>query len=79
MVKSPPQSSAEMATPLTRREREISELVAEGLSNKNIAERLVISTRTAETHVQNVLLKLGFTSRTQIVRLFAAQEPTSGN
>lgn len=50
--------------PLTSREREICELVAEGLSNKEIAARLVISPRTAESHVQNVMGKLGFTRRT---------------
>jgi predicted ATPase/DNA-binding CsgD family transcriptional regulator len=51
---------------LTRREREIAELVAQGLSNKDVAARLVISQRTAETHVENVLTKLGFSSRAQI-------------
>ncbi|MFE3239089.1 response regulator transcription factor, partial [Kitasatospora indigofera] len=49
-------------------------LVAEGLPNKEIAGRLVISPRTVETHVQNILTKFGFTSRAQIVRLFATQE-----
>lgn len=51
---------------LTRREREIAELVADGLSNREIAARLVIAQRTAETHVENILAKLGFTSRAQI-------------
>ena len=54
------------AVRLTPREEEISLLVAEGLSNKAIAERLVISQRTAEGHVENVLNKLGFRSRSQI-------------
>ncbi|WP_214415499.1 ATP-binding protein [Sphaerisporangium fuscum] len=54
------------ATPLTRREREVAALVAEGLTNKEIAERLVISRRTAEGHVEHIMNKLGFTSRTQI-------------
>jgi non-specific serine/threonine protein kinase len=53
-------------SPLTRREQEIAELVAAGLSNKDIAARLVIATRTAEGHVERILVKLGFTSRTQI-------------
>ncbi|GAA3152806.1 ATP-binding protein [Nonomuraea roseoviolacea] len=52
--------------PLTRREREIAELVAQGLSNKEIATALVIATRTAEGHVEHILAKLGFTSRVQI-------------
>ncbi|WP_236796907.1 LuxR C-terminal-related transcriptional regulator [Amycolatopsis sp. GM8] len=56
---------------LTPREREISELVAEGLSNREIAARLVIAQRTAETHVENILAKLGFTSRAQIAAWLA--------
>ncbi|MCW2816088.1 MAG: putative transcriptional regulator, LuxR family protein [Nocardioides sp.] len=51
---------------LTKREDEISHLVADGLSNKAIAERLVIAQRTAEGHVENILTKLGFHSRSQI-------------
>jgi DNA-binding CsgD family transcriptional regulator len=51
---------------LTRRERQIAELVHKGLSNKEIAEKLVISPRTAETHVEHILTKLGFTKRTQV-------------
>jgi non-specific serine/threonine protein kinase len=54
------------ATRLTARERQIAGLVAQGLSNKDIASKLVISQRTAETHVEHILTKLGFTSRTQI-------------
>ncbi|TWF80734.1 LuxR family two component transcriptional regulator [Pseudonocardia hierapolitana] len=50
---------------LTAREREILTLVAAGLSNKEIATELVISERTARTHVSNVLGKLNLTSRTQ--------------
>lgn len=53
-------------SPLTRREREVARLVQDGLSNQQIAERLVLSTRTAEAHVENILRKLGFTSRTAI-------------
>jgi predicted ATPase/DNA-binding CsgD family transcriptional regulator len=51
---------------LTNRETQVADLVAEGLSNKGIATRLVISQRTAEAHVEHILSKLGFTSRTQI-------------
>jgi non-specific serine/threonine protein kinase len=51
---------------LTTRERQIAALVAEGLSNREIAERLVISSRTVDAHVQHILAKLGFGSRVQI-------------
>jgi DNA-binding NarL/FixJ family response regulator len=50
---------------LTRRENEVLTLIAHGLSNREIADRLVITERTARTHVSNVLGKLGCGSRTQ--------------
>ncbi|WP_433682084.1 protein kinase domain-containing protein [Nocardia sp. CA-119907] len=62
-------SSAQVDAPgrkLTKREREVAELVAEGLTNRAIAARLVISPRTADRHVEHLLTKLGFTSRAQI-------------
>jgi DNA-binding NarL/FixJ family response regulator len=55
-----------MASILTRRERDIAELVSQGMSNRDIAAALVIAQRTAEGHVENILRKLGFTSRSQI-------------
>ncbi|HET7419173.1 MAG TPA: LuxR C-terminal-related transcriptional regulator [Candidatus Dormibacteraeota bacterium] len=61
---------------LTRREKEIVGLVAEGLSNKQIAARLVVSERTAESHILNILNKLGFNSRTQIASWAAARDGT---
>jgi DNA-binding CsgD family transcriptional regulator len=51
---------------LTPREREVAELVAEGLTNAALAERLYISPRTAAVHVSNILAKLGMASRTEI-------------
>lgn len=51
---------------LTPREREVAVLVAEGLTNREIGERLYISVQTAETHVKRVLTKLGLHSRTQV-------------
>jgi non-specific serine/threonine protein kinase len=52
--------------PLSRREREVAELIAEGLTDRAIAERLYISRRTAEGHVRQILNKLGFDTRSQI-------------
>jgi non-specific serine/threonine protein kinase len=57
---------------LTRREVDIASLVAKGLSNREIAARLFISPRTAETHVDRILTKLDFHSRAQIA-VWAAQ------
>lgn len=51
--------------PLTRREAEVLDLLGEGLSNAQIAERLYISPRTAEHHVGNILSKLGLASRAE--------------
>ncbi|TDO46201.1 regulatory LuxR family protein [Kribbella sp. VKM Ac-2527] len=51
---------------LSPREVEVAGLVAEGLTNRQIAERLVISERTAQNHVQHILTKLGFATRSQI-------------
>ncbi|MFC9790362.1 protein kinase [Rhodococcus sp. NPDC127528] len=53
-------------TALTKRESQVADLVAEGMTNKAIATRLVISARTVDGHVEHVLAKLGFTSRAQI-------------
>jgi predicted ATPase/DNA-binding CsgD family transcriptional regulator len=51
---------------LTPREKQVAALISEGLTNREIAQRLVIAPRTAETHLQNAMLKLGFTSRSQV-------------
>lgn len=51
---------------LTARERQVARLIAQGGSNREIAEELVIGERTVESHVANILSKLGFTARTQI-------------
>lgn len=61
--------------PLTRREEEVARLVQHGMTNPQIAEALVISKRTAETHVENILTKLGFTNRHQIAAWVAERPP----
>ncbi|MFC9362314.1 protein kinase [Rhodococcus sp. NPDC057014] len=61
------------STELTKREREVADLVAEGMTNRAIAGRLVISVRTAQGHVEHILTKLGFTSRAQIAAWVAEQ------
>jgi predicted ATPase/DNA-binding CsgD family transcriptional regulator len=53
-------------SPLTRREREVAALIARGLTNRLIAEELFIAERTADTHVEHILAKLGLGSRTQV-------------
>jgi DNA-binding NarL/FixJ family response regulator len=58
--------------PLTGRQREIIELVAAGLSNKQIAERLVTSVRTVEGHVYRAYQRLGAESREELVKMLRA-------
>lgn len=58
---------------LTRRETEVAALVAAGLTNREIATRLVISQRTAEGHVENILVKLGLRSRAQLAAWHSAE------
>jgi NarL family two-component system response regulator LiaR len=59
--------------PLTKREVEVLQLVAQGLPNREIAETLVISERTVRTHVSNILAKLHLANRTQAA-LYALRE-----
>ncbi len=63
----PGEAGAEPLDPLTPREREVLELLGEGLSNRQIAERLGISEHTAKFHVASVSGKLGASSRTEAV------------
>ncbi|HWE89976.1 MAG TPA: LuxR C-terminal-related transcriptional regulator [Pseudonocardiaceae bacterium] len=64
-------------SPLSKREAEVAGLVAKGLSNKDIAAKLGIRPRTAETHVDHILTKLGFRTRAQIAAWVAARRPRS--
>ena len=60
---------------LTARERQITVLVARGLSNKDVAERLVISKRTVDAHVNHIFAKLGLSSRVQLTIWLRDQAP----
>lgn len=68
-----PQSNTELSV-LTAREQEVAALVSQGLSDRRIASALVISPRTAEGHVQRILVKLGLTSRTQLATWYSNLE-----
>ncbi|MFJ6390569.1 ATP-binding protein [Streptomyces sp. NPDC091972] len=69
----PPPAPDRPQVRLTPREAQVAELVAEGLANQQIADRLVIARRTAEGHVERILNKLGFNTRTQIATWVTAQ------
>ncbi|MCO6008118.1 LuxR C-terminal-related transcriptional regulator [Actinoallomurus purpureus] len=62
------------SSPLTAREREVAELAAQGMSNKQIAATLVIAPRTAKAHVEHIMTKLGVNSRTQVAIWMIAQK-----
>jgi DNA-binding CsgD family transcriptional regulator len=59
--------------PLSPREREVADLVVEGLTNHEIAARLYLSERTVESHVRSVLMKVGARNRLELVRLRSAR------
>lgn len=61
--------------PLSEREREIATLVANGLSNRQIADRLTVSVRTVEGHLYRVYAKLGISDREQLIRLMRNADP----
>ena len=64
--------------PLSERELEVAELVAEGLSNPAIARRLYLSRATVAHHVANILAKLGFAARAQIAAWVVQQRGGDG-
>jgi len=77
-VGTPPGSALHAATRMTKREREITDLIADGLTNKEIAQRLNIATCTVKSHVHNILEKLALHTRLQIaahIRWAAAPSP----
>lgn len=66
---------ARAADPLTTREREVADLVAQAMSNRTIAEKLVVSERTVESHVSRILAKTGLHTRTELTRHFLDESP----
>ena len=75
----PPAAPAPSPSALTRREREVAALIARGMTNREIADELVISEMTADSHVSHILRKLGFRSRAQVAAWAVGQglEPPS--
>jgi predicted ATPase/DNA-binding CsgD family transcriptional regulator len=64
--RSPVRRAKQAYSGLTEREREVAILIAQGKTNQTIADKLVVTKRTIETHIGNIMFKLGCTSRTQI-------------
>ena len=62
-------------TGLTPRQTEVAALVADGLTNRELATRLGITERSAESHVERIRLRLGFRSRSQVAAWYVAREP----
>ena len=63
---------------MTNREREVIELIAEGLSNKDIAQRLHLATDTVKSHVHNILEKLALHTRLEIARFVHSEDNSPG-
>jgi DNA-binding CsgD family transcriptional regulator len=66
-------AEARAEDPLTPREREVAGLVAQALSNREVARTLVLSERTVESHVRSILAKTGLTTRTELTRWYLQQ------
>jgi len=64
---------------LTAREKQVAALIADGLTNREIAARLVVSKRTVDAHVEHILSKLGFSSRVQVATLAAGFPGVTGS
>jgi DNA-binding CsgD family transcriptional regulator len=71
----PATATSGVPLPLSDREREIATLVAAGLSNRQIADRLVVSVRTVEGHLYRAYNKLGISDREQLIRLLRNADP----
>ena len=61
--------------PVSPREREIAELIAQGLTNREIADRLTISIRTVESHIYNARIKLDARNRHELARAVWGERP----
>jgi DNA-binding CsgD family transcriptional regulator len=68
-IRTPAVAAAARPLPITDREREIAMLVAAGLSNREVADRLFVSVRTVEGHLYRIFAKLGIDDRDQLIRL----------
>ena len=68
-LRTPATDAAAGPLPISEREHEIAMLVASGLSNRQIAERLVVSVRTVDGHLYRIFVKLGINSRDQLIHL----------
>ena len=69
-----PRRRRAVSTGLTPRQTEVAALVAEGLTNRELAERLGITERSAEAHLERMRLRLGFRSRAQVAAGYVARE-----
>ncbi len=77
-VRTPALGEAEMPLPISDREREVVLLAAAGLSNRQIAERLVVSVRTVESHLYQASAKLGVAGREGLLEVLGPLAPTNG-
>jgi DNA-binding CsgD family transcriptional regulator len=68
-----PRLRRSVPTSLTPRQTEVAALVADGLTNRELAERLGITERSAESHLERIRLRLGFRSRSQVAAWYVAQ------
>jgi DNA-binding NarL/FixJ family response regulator len=79
VVDAPSQPASELGqsslAPLTAREREVAALIARGMTNRQIADELVVAETTVDRHVSHILGKLEFATRAQVAVWFAQRQP----
>jgi DNA-binding CsgD family transcriptional regulator len=73
-VRTPALDLPSLSIPLTSREREVANLAVQGLTNREIAERLVLSVRTVDNHLYNLYAKLGVRSRAELASIFDSSQ-----